>query len=199
MAWRSRMSPWGGPPFCAAGVPSSDVGSAPSAAGAATVASSPESPRRRARLPISKTTVRPLGRCCVTRRKAARNDLRHTVIGHGYAVQRIRRVHRALLVRDDDELRALGVAAQEGEEAVDVEVVERSLDLVEDVERARLGQEDREEEGDRGHRLLTARQQRQALGRLARRRDLDLDAVEVLLVLLLGVGLGLGLLGVAQD
>src|SRR3954452_10629526 len=201
MAWRSRMSPWGGPPFCAAGVPSSDVGSAPSAAGAATVASSPESPRRRARLPISKTTVRPLGRCCVTRRKAARHDLRYAVIGHGYAVQRIRRVHRALLVRDDDELRAVGVAAQQREEAVDVEVVERGLDLVEDVERARLGQEDREEEGDRGHRLLAAAEQREALGRLARRRDLDLDPVEVLLgELLAGVGLlgGRLLLGAAE-
>ena len=62
------------------------------------------------------------------------------------------------------------------EEAVDVEVVERGLDLVEDVERARPGEEDGEQEGERGHRLLAARQQRQALHRLAGGRDLDLDA-----------------------
>src|SRR5205085_9755212 len=57
-------------------------------------------------------------------------------------------------------------------------------------ERARLGEEDREQERDRGHRLLAARQQRQALGRLARRRDLDLDAEQVLLA---GGDRGLGL------
>src|SRR5205085_2054630 len=41
-------------------------------------------------------------------------------------------------------------------------------------------EEDREEEGKRGQRLLAARQQRQALRRLARRGDLDLDAHVVL-------------------
>ena len=55
-------------------------------------------------------------------------------------------------------------------------VVERRLDLVQDVERARPREEHGEHEGERDERLLAARQQRQALGRLAGRRDLDLDA-----------------------
>ena len=59
--------------------------------------------------------------------------------------------------------------AQDLQETVDVEVVERGLDLVEDVERARPGEEDGEQERERGHRLLAAGEQRQALGRLARR------------------------------
>ena len=71
-------------------------------------------------------------------------------------------------------------AAQEREEAVDVEVVERGLDLVEDVERARPGEEHGEQERERGQRLLAAGEQREALGRLARGRDLDLDAHLVL-------------------
>ena len=68
------------------------------------------------------------------------------------------------------------VAAHQLEEAVDVDVVERRLDLVEDVERARPREEDREHEGQRDQRLLAARQQRQALRGLARRGDLDLHA-----------------------
>ena len=110
------------------------------------------------------------------RRQPARDDLGDAVAGHRDAVQAVGRLHRALLVRDDDELRAVGEAAQEREEAVDVEVVERGLDLVEDVERARPGEEDGEQERERGQRLLAAGQQRQALGRLAGGRDLDLDA-----------------------
>ena len=77
---------------------------------------------------------------------------------------------------DHDELRAVGVAAQQRQEAVEVEVVERGLDLVEDVERARAREEHGEQERERGHRLLAAGEQRQALGRLAGGGDLDLDA-----------------------
>ena len=112
----------------------------------------------------------------------------------------------------DDELGAVGVPAQEVEEAGDVEVVERGLDLVEDVEGARPGEKDREQEGDRGHRLLAAGEQREPLHGLAGGRDLDLDA-EVLVGVagvLLDCGLrfrgGLGLLfggslllGAAED
>src|SRR5205085_4459176 len=99
------------------------------------------------------------------------------------------------------ELGAVGVGAQELEEATDVEVVERRLDLVEDVERAWPRKEDSEQERDRGHRLLAAAEQGQALHRLARGRDLDLDAERVVRVqaggvprsLRLGGRLGLGL------
>ena len=78
------------------------------------------------------------------------------------------------------------------QEAVDVEVVEGGLDLVEDVERARAGEEDREQERERGHRLLAAGEQREALGRLARGRDLDLHAHVVLRALLFLFGLAAG-------
>src|SRR5215207_1777872 len=122
------------------------------------------------------------------RRQAARDHLGDAVAGHRDAVEAVGGLHRALLVRDDDELRAVGEAAQQRQEAVDVEVVERRLDLVEDVERARPGEEDREQEGERGHRLLAARQQRQPLRRLARGRDLDLDAHAVLGRGFLGLG-----------
>src|SRR5258706_16351452 len=46
-------------------------------------------------------------------REAARHDLRHAVVTHGDPVQDIRRFHRALLMGDDDELRAICVAPQE--------------------------------------------------------------------------------------
>ena len=95
---------------------------------------------------------------------------------------------------DDDELRPVGVAAHELEKAIDVHVVERRLDLVEDVERARAGEEDGEHECERYQRLLTSGEQREALGRLAGGRDLDLDA-GVGLVLLGDLGLGRGCSG----
>ena len=62
-------------------------------------------------------------------------------------------------MRDDDELCAVGVAAQKLDEAADVVVVERSLDLVQQVERARPREEEREQERDRSERLLAAREQ----------------------------------------
>ncbi len=108
-------------------------------------------------------------------REPPRNDLRHAVGPHRHAVEDIRGLHRPLLVRDDDELRAVRVAAQQLDEARDVRVVERSLDLVEEVERARPREEEREEERDRAERLLASGQQREPRDALARRPQLDLD------------------------
>ena len=85
-----------------------------------------------------------------------------------------------------DELRAVGVLAQQACEAADVRVVERGLDLVEEVERARPREEEAEEERDRAERLLAARQQRQPRDALADRAQLDLDPR--LLALVLGLG-----------
>ena len=79
-------------------------------------------------------------------------------------------------MRDDDELRALGEAAQEPDEAADVRVVERRLDLVEEVERARPREEEREEERQRAERLLAAGEKREPADALAGRAQLDLDA-----------------------
>ena len=77
------------------------------------------------------------------RAAAAANDLRHAVGAHRDAVEGVGRLHRSLLVRDHHELRPVGVAA----------VAPRSdrcscrrggLDLVEEIERARPGEEERE-------------------------------------------------------
>ena len=70
-------------------------------------------------------------------RQPARDDLRHSVGAHRHAVEDVGGLHRPLLVRDDDELGTVGVAAQELDEARDVRVVERGLDLVEEVEGTR--------------------------------------------------------------
>src|SRR5207247_3378885 len=70
---------------------------------------------------------------------------------------------------------ALGELSQELDEAPDVRVVERGLDLVQKVEGARAREEEREEERDRPERLLAAREKREARDALARRLQLDLD------------------------
>ena len=62
-------------------------------------------------------------------------------------------------MRDHDELRPVGVRTEELGEAADVRVVERGLDLVEQVERARPGEEESEEKRDRAERLLAAGEQ----------------------------------------
>src|SRR5437868_3227345 len=51
---------------------------------------------------------------------------------------------------------SVGELAHQLQEAVDVQVVERRLDLVEDVEGARARKEDREHERQRDQRLLAA-------------------------------------------
>ena len=99
---------------------------------------------------------------------------------------------------DDDELRPLRIRAEQVEETIDVEVIERRLDLVEDVEGARAREEHGEEERERGHRLLPTGEQGQPLHRLAGGRDLDLDAEQILIagpVLPAGAGVDIGVLG----
>ena len=119
-------------------------------------------------------------------RQPARDELRDAVAAHRHAVEHVGGLHRPLLVRDHDELRAVGVLAQQAGEAADVRVVERGLDLVEEVERARPREEEAEEERDRAERLLAAGEQREAGDALADRAQLDLDAR--LLALVVGLG-----------
>src|SRR5205085_4876616 len=57
----------------------------------------------------------------------------------------------------------------------DVRVVERGLDLVEEVERGRPREEECEQERDRAERLLAAGQELEARHPLARRAEDDLD------------------------
>ena len=121
------------------------------------------------------SSVAPPRRASARPRQAARDDLGHAVAAHADPVEDVGGVHRPFLVGDDDELGAVGEAADQLQEAVDVGVVERGLDLVEDVEGARPGEEDGEDEGQRDQRLLAAGEQRELAGRLAGRGDLDLD------------------------
>ena len=124
------------------------------------------------------------GRGALLARQAARDDLRDPVAAHRHAVEHVGGLHRPLLVGDHDELGPVGVAPQELDEPRDVRVVERRLDLVEEVERARLREEEREQERDRAERLLAAGEQRQARDLLPRGAELDLDArLDVLAVL----------------
>ena len=67
-------------------------------------------------------------------------------------------------------------SSMQAEEPVEVDVVERRLDLVHHVEGRRPAAEHGEQEGQRGERALAAGQQRQLLHVLARRLGLDLDA-----------------------
>src|SRR6185436_15853454 len=81
-----------------------------------------------------------------------------------------------LVVRDEDELRMLRHLADHLGEAADVRVVERRVDLVENAERRRIDEEQREDQADGDQRLLAARQQGDAVEALARRTNDDLDA-----------------------
>ena len=104
------------------------------------------------------------------------DDLRRAAGLHGDAEQAVAGLHRALLVADDEQLRSLAELGDEAEEAVQVDVVERGLDLVHHVERRRAAAEHGEQERQRGEAALATRQQRQLLDVLAARLGLDLDA-----------------------
>ena len=86
------------------------------------------------------------------------------------------RLHGALVVGDDDEVRHIEERRERVAEALDIRLVERGVDLVEDAEGRRLRLEDRHEERDRGHRLLAARKLADDARLLARRLRADLDA-----------------------
>ena len=75
-----------------------------------------------------------------------------------------------------EQLRLVAELVHEVEEAVQVHVVERGLDLVHHVEGRRPAAEHGEQERQRGERPLATRQQRQLAHVLARRSRLDLDA-----------------------
>src|SRR5439155_15328312 len=108
--------------------------------------------------------------------EALRDDLGDPVGRHRDAVEDIRGLDRAFLVCDDDELGPVGEAPQQRDEPPDVRVVERRLHLVEQVERTRPREEEREEERDRPERLLAAGEQREPRDPLTGRLELDLDA-----------------------
>ena len=65
---------------------------------------------------------------------------------HRDAVEHVGQFHRALVVRDDDELDVIGEHLNEPDEAQDVAFVERRVHFIEHAERAGLGLEDCEEQ-----------------------------------------------------
>src|SRR5450759_5813977 len=104
------------------------------------------------------------------------DELRHSRLFLRDAGEGLRGLHRPLIVRDEDELRLLGQLHEERREAVDVRLVERGVDLVEDAERRRLVLEDRDKERDGRERFLAARQEADRLVPLAGRLRHDLEA-----------------------
>src|SRR4051794_35518952 len=81
-------------------------------------------------------------------------------------------------MRDGDEAR-LGLLAhltQEIAEALDIGIVERRVDFVQHADRRRVGQEYREDQRQRGQRLLAAREKRHRLRLLAGRARHDVEA-----------------------
>ena len=102
-------------------------------------------------------------------------------------------------MRDDDELRTAAEAIDEFEEAIDVDLVKRGVDLVEDVERAWTSEHQGERKAKRSHRLFATGQDRQRADLLACRLDLQLDTRLGYLhdgvdILALGLGLRSGLI-----
>src|SRR5215470_12993944 len=192
---------WTAPGACAVSAVAVPVPAAPVSPGGAGGASGPARPRRPGRTKktppaMARTTtttmamirysitapvwqmpagcpgraLRPLGLP-----QALAHDRGHAIVLHADPIQRVRGLHRPLLVRDDDQLRGVPQLLEDLQEALEVGVVERRLDLVQHVERRRPGPEDRHQEGDRRHRALAAGQQGQPLDLLARGPRLEVD------------------------
>ncbi len=81
---------------------------------------------------------------------------------HRHAVHAVGHLHRLLVVRDDDHLRIAGKLAHHRRETLDVHVVERRVDFVEQIERRRLDRDQREDQRRRRHRALAAGERRRA-------------------------------------
>ena len=85
-------------------------------------------------------------------------------------------LHRALVVRDHDEVAPVEEPVQARGEPLGVGLVERRIDFVEDAEGGGLALEDGQEQRHRGHALLAARELADHAGLLAGRLRTDLDA-----------------------
>ena len=132
-------------------------------------------PRRRgASAQVRVTPRRPRRRCL--RRSRFETTWETPSDAHRHAVEDIGGLHRPFLMGDDDELRPVRVATQQIDEATDVRVVERRLDLVEEIDGARPREEEGEQERQRAERLLAPREQREPRHLLAGGPQLDLDA-----------------------
>ena len=87
-------------------------------------------------------------------------------------------------MRYQDELRMLTHLFDYLDEPIDIGVVQRRVDLIEKAERARFGQEDREQQAYRRQRFFTAGQERDRLKFFAGRLHNDIDAgLEVVVII----------------
>src|ERR1041385_8969772 len=83
-----------------------------------------------------------------------RHDLRNAGFFHGNAIKNRCGLHCSLAMGNDDELRGGAHIAHHLSEAVDIGLVERRLDFVEDAERARLVAKESDEQRQGSERLF---------------------------------------------
>ena len=81
--------------------------------------------------------------------EADRHALRHARFLHRHAMQRVGRCHRALRMRNDDELRPGEKFMQHADESLGIGLVEGRIDFVEHAKRAGPAAEDREQQARR--------------------------------------------------
>src|SRR5262249_59973539 len=87
------------------------------------------------------------------------DQTRDTRTLHGHAMDIVGCLHRALVVRNYDELRALLEFLHQSRKGCQAELVERRVYLVHQAEGTRVQQEERENQRHRGECLLAAREQ----------------------------------------
>src|SRR5207237_2664871 len=103
------------------------------------------------------------------------DDGRYARLLHRDAVHGVGGLHGSWVVRDDDELRLFLEFRQEAHVAAHVRIIQRRVHLVEQAERARLGEEDGKEERHRHERAFAGPEQMNPLRPFAARRGVDLD------------------------
>jgi len=105
-----------------------------------------------------------------------RNDLRDAGLLHRHPVKYVSGLHGSFVMRNHDELRMITHFTDQAREAADVRVVEWRIHLVQEAERRRVDEEQREDQADGNQRLLTTREQRHRIETLARGPNDDLYA-----------------------
>ncbi len=105
-----------------------------------------------------------------------RDKLRNPLFLHRDAVKGVRRFHGSLVVRYNDKLSVVGEFPEDAGEPVDVAVIERRIDLVENAKGTRFHKIDGKEQCDSGERFLSSRQQVNRRRTFPPRFRHDLDA-----------------------
>ena len=102
----------------------------------------------------------------------------HALFDHGHSKKAVHSAHRHSIVSYDKiaGVGLLGHLIQKLAEALDIGIVERRIDFVEDADRCRVGQKQRENERNGGQRLLASRKKSEGGKALSRRLSHDLNA-----------------------